>query len=108
MKNKNHIIESVQKQLFRYGIKSLNMDDIAYQLGISKKTLYQVVGNKESMVELTTENFVAEQQTVIEGICQQSKDNIRELIALTLHISEVSGQFSDSMIYDLKKVGMER
>ena len=35
----------------RYGIKSVTMDDISRELGISKKTLYQHVDNKAELIQ---------------------------------------------------------
>ena len=35
----------------RYGIRSITMDEIAAQLGISKKTIYQFFTDKDAMVE---------------------------------------------------------
>jgi len=40
------IIEKVQALYFKYGIKSVTMDDVARELGMSKKTLYQYVSDK--------------------------------------------------------------
>ena len=102
MKDKNHIIKRVQEQFFRFGIKSLSMDEIAHQLGISKKTLYEMVSNKESLVELVITAFFEEQRSAIEGICRQATSPIQELFDLTRHISGVSGRLSESMMHDLK------
>lgn len=103
MQNRKSIIENVQKQFFRYGIKSLRMEDIASQLRISKKTLYEIVENKEGLVELVANTFVEEQKTIVQKICQQSKGHIQELVAITKYISDLSKQLSDSIIHDLKK-----
>lgn len=103
MQNEKHIIESAQKQFFRYGIKSLGMDEIANQLGISKKTLYEIVGNKENLIELVTEDFIAEQKAVVEKINLHSKGQVQELMALMEYVLDLSKKVSDSMTYDLKK-----
>lgn len=52
------------------GFKSVTMDDIANELGISKKTIYQHFANKTELVEASTLNLF---ETISEGI-----DNIRE------------------------------
>lgn len=44
-------IEKVQDLFLENGAKSLTMDDIAKELGISKKTLYQKYKNKEALLE---------------------------------------------------------
>ena len=44
------IIKGAEGLFLRYGIKSVTMDDVASRLGISKKTLYQVVENKSDLI----------------------------------------------------------
>ena len=40
----------------KYGIKSVTMDDVAHELGISKKTLYQFVCDKTELVQKVVEH----------------------------------------------------
>lgn len=46
------IIKRAYSLFQKMGIKSVSMDDIAKDSGISKKTLYEQVGNKEKLVAL--------------------------------------------------------
>lgn len=44
------------KELFqRYGLRPVTMDDIAKELGVSKKTLYKYFANKEELVSHTVD-----------------------------------------------------
>lgn len=44
------------KELFqRYGLRPVTMDDIAKELGVSKKTLYKFFANKEELVSHTVD-----------------------------------------------------
>ena len=45
------ILKKVSSLYNRYGIRSITMDDVAKELCISKKTLYQFVSDKEDLVE---------------------------------------------------------
>jgi AcrR family transcriptional regulator len=47
---KSRILEKGTELFFRYGVKTVTMDAIAAELGISKKTIYQHFPDKESMV----------------------------------------------------------
>ncbi|MEO0005935.1 MAG: hypothetical protein RJA20_131, partial [Bacteroidota bacterium] len=51
----------------RLGIKSVTMDDVARELGISKKTLYTFVDNKDDLVK-----------QVVESYCEQKKKDHSE------------------------------
>ena len=54
---KDRIIETASEAFTAHGIKSITMDDIAASLGISKRTLYEVFQDKESLL---THAFLAE------------------------------------------------
>lgn len=54
----------------RQGIKHLTMDDIASQLGISKKTIYQFYKDKDALVTAVV-NFELEEQALK---CQKTQD----------------------------------
>ena len=45
-----NILQKVRELYMKYGIKSITMDDVALELGISKKTLYQYVTDKDDLV----------------------------------------------------------
>ena len=47
MEVKERILVKADELFCRYGIRSVSMDDIAGQLGMSKKTLYQFFADKE-------------------------------------------------------------
>ena len=45
-----NILLKVRELYMKYGIKSITMDDVASEIGISKKTLYQFVTDKDELV----------------------------------------------------------
>lgn len=47
---KEHIIDRTMQMFVAQGIKSVRMDDIAQQLGVSKRTLYEMFGDKEELL----------------------------------------------------------
>lgn len=48
---RERIIETAVEAFSAHGIKSITMDDIATSLGISKRTLYEVFSDKETLLE---------------------------------------------------------
>lgn len=50
---KEKIIEKSSKLFLNLGFKSVTMDDIANEMGISKKTIYQYFATKTKLVEAT-------------------------------------------------------
>jgi AcrR family transcriptional regulator len=45
------LYEPIKELFYSYGLKNLSMDELSHKLGISKKTLYTFVKNKEELVE---------------------------------------------------------
>lgn len=57
MTQKERIVAQAMQMFVSEGIKSVRMDDIARQLGVSKRTLYEFFGDKESLLYLAMEHF---------------------------------------------------
>lgn len=62
MEVKDRILEKANALFRKYGIKSITMDEIASQLGISKKTIYQYFADKEELVSSIMEEKIRESQ----------------------------------------------
>lgn len=57
---KQVIIKRATEDFIRYGFKSFTMDDLANELGMSKKTLYEYYKSKNDLVEACLESFLAD------------------------------------------------
>lgn len=66
------ILHKAGEMFLTYGVKSVTMDDLAHELGISKKTIYEYYSNKETLVDETT-NFVFD--CVAKELKQYIEDN---------------------------------
>lgn len=69
--------------LMKNGVKNLTMDTIARQLGISKRTLYEVFDSKDAMVEDVLTRMYNEEQQQIRRAAKES-DNVMEAMAFGL------------------------
>ena len=54
---KEFILDQAGKLYQRYGIRNVTMDDVARELGISKKTLYQYFTDKEELVSQFVDSY---------------------------------------------------
>lgn len=79
------------------------MDDISRKLGMSKKTLYQHVGNKEDLVRHVIQKFIGIQHEVITSIIKGSSDAIEEYLDLSRHFLNTLRQMKPTITYDLQK-----
>jgi peptide/nickel transport system substrate-binding protein/oligopeptide transport system substrate-binding protein len=57
VETRNRIREQAKQLYFKYGIRSVSMDDIAVGLGMSKKTIYQYFADKDELVEQFLNNI---------------------------------------------------
>ena len=54
------IIKTAYDHLFTYGYKALTLDDLARELGVSKKTLYVHFRSKDELIEAVLDGFASE------------------------------------------------
>lgn len=87
----------------RFGIKSMTMDDIARQLGISKKTLYQFVSDKNDLVLKVMQSIVDREKEITQMMCDRYSNAIDMLFELSKDVSQKFGQIHPSINYDLQK-----
>ncbi|MDN3619563.1 TetR/AcrR family transcriptional regulator [Polaribacter undariae] len=48
--SKELVFEKTEKLLLSYGVKGWNMNDLAKECNMSKRTLYKIIGNKEDLL----------------------------------------------------------
>lgn len=97
------ILERVRELFFKYGVRSVSIEDICRDLGISKKKLYQHVNSKNEMVakllELERQNFeIIFDRHNFDGI-----NAIDILLTVSREVGERFWDVSPSMTFDLKK-----
>jgi AcrR family transcriptional regulator len=76
---KETIINRATSLFLTLGFKSVTMDDIANDLGMSKKTIYNYFDNKISLVEAATTHLFKKIRDGIKDIKRKSLDPITEL-----------------------------
>lgn len=97
------ILEKSRELFFRYGLRNVTMDDIAKELGISKKTLYNHFDKKKSIVRKVTELYLACQSEQSKKLALESNDAIHELIALIHHINSTFESLDVRIVHDMQK-----
>lgn len=92
-------------ELFRrFGIRSITMDDIAKQLGVSKKTIYLHYPDKDELVIAITKLNISRHFNEVEKCCGPASINaIAEMFAVNNSVGEMIRSFNPIMFYDLQK-----
>lgn len=86
-----------------YGFKSVTMDDIAEEMGISKKTIYANFSTKSKLVEATTLHVLVQIADGIDLILKEKKDPITELFEIKKFTSTLLKGEKTSPQYQLEK-----
>ena len=80
---KNRIISGAESLFLAYGVKSITMDEVAKNLGVSKKTIYQHVSDKDELVTLAVKSSMENQESQVDLIHATAKDPIDEVLKLS-------------------------
>ena len=103
MEIKERIIAKAREQFFRYGIKSVTMDDIARELGISKKTIYQHFEDKDAIVHQLMMAEMEQDKCEWEDL-DKNTDNVIERIVKSMEImKQAFAEINPSAFFDIKK-----
>jgi TetR/AcrR family transcriptional regulator, cholesterol catabolism regulator len=99
-----HRIQEQAKTLFmKYGMRSVSMDDIAGELGMSKKTIYQYFADKDELVDAVVNQDIRDMQSDCNFCFNEAADAIEEIF---LTMDRILGHFRDlnpMLLYDLQK-----
>jgi len=101
---KVHIIRTAGELFFRLGIRSVSIDDICHELGMSKKTFYVYFPSKdeliEQMLQANIDYITAKMQALLE------LNDFRQLVKAFLKHQEAEKndvRRVPQLVYDLKK-----
>ncbi len=100
---RDEIISRSEQLFLRLGIRSITMEDMSRELGISKKTLYQHFENKDALVEAVISTHVAREREIMDGICGSSADAMDEIRNIGAFITATIEDVSPSALFDLQK-----
>ena len=99
----NHILEKILSLYSRLGIRSITMDDISRELGMSKKTLYQLFSDKNELVSRVLELEMELNKDYMEEDRESDANSIDELIQVNQKIHSIVSSHNPAFYFDLKK-----
>jgi len=97
------LITSVAQLFMRLGIKSLTMDEIARQLGISKKTLYKYASDKKELVTKAVQLAIDEEECALSEMHKAEGTAIDKIFAINTMVSEKLQSIQPAVIFDMQK-----
>lgn len=100
---KERIITTATEAFTSNGIKCITMDDIATKLGISKRTLYEVFADKESLLRECILKVQTDRDRYLQEIYEQSHNVLEVILAVFQKSIEVFHQTNKRFFEDIKK-----
>jgi len=97
------ILEASSQLYMKHGIRSVSMDDLARQLGISKKTIYQYYENKDTLVTAVVISHVEKEREEVEKILSSSENAIDQMEQIARMALRTLAEVSSGTMFDLQK-----
>ncbi len=103
VETKEIILNAAHILFFKYGIKSVTMDDIAKHLGMSKKTIYQFFPDKNEVVKSVFKETMLTNKCEFQEITLKSRNAIEEIFEIIKHMENMFTKMNPNLFYDLQK-----
>jgi AcrR family transcriptional regulator len=97
------ITEKAQELFFRYGLKSVTMDDIATHLGMSKKTIYQYYTDKDALVDAVVQKEIDNDVIECAGHRQKCENAVHEVFLALDMMQEMMSTMNPVIIFEMQK-----
>jgi len=89
--------------MFQTGVKHVTMDDLANQLGISKKTIYQYYKDKDALVSSVVEIELANHVLFCNESVLSADNAVHEIFLLMRVIQEMFNRMNPLALFEIEK-----
>ena len=100
---KERILVKSAELFLRYGIRSITMDEIAVQMGVSKKTIYQFFADKDDLVADVVEKLITHNEEECSQCTIRAENAIHEIFIALNELEEILKGMNPLIMYDLEK-----
>ena len=103
MDTRLRILQEAGTLFSKFGIRSITMDSIATELGVSKRTLYEIFKDKDDLVFQTITEGLKRHKIVCQTKISKSSNVVEAIFSIIKLNSETFGKLNPLFIQDLKK-----
>ncbi|MBK7500287.1 MAG: TetR/AcrR family transcriptional regulator [Ignavibacteriales bacterium] len=103
MEEKDKIIEQIEDKLFKEGFYKTTMDEVASELGMSKKTIYKFFPSKDDLVMAIAKHFMNVMKSKIVPALNTDKNAIEKLAELINILATASDKISTKRMEEMKR-----
>jgi AcrR family transcriptional regulator len=102
------IVSAARRHFFSHGFRSVNMDDLAEELGMSKKTLYASFASKTDLLRAVLLDKFRSIESDLQGITtENSPDVLRSLQQLLACVQRHAEEIQPPFVRDLRREAPE-
>lgn len=86
---RNRILDRAELQLWEQGVRGMRVDDLARDIGISKRTLYEEISSKEEMAREALARRLERTRAAIDAIAARKRDEVKQLREIAKLLNEL-------------------
>ncbi|MFN5337994.1 MAG: TetR/AcrR family transcriptional regulator [Bacteroidota bacterium] len=103
METRQRILDVATEQFARFGVRTITMEDLARQVGISKKTIYQEFEDKKDLVKEVFARILEEDRRRLAFIAEQGDGVIEHLVQTSKMMRERLTSINPLVILEVQK-----
>ncbi len=103
METRQRILEIAMAQFARFGVRTITMEDLARQAGISKKTIYQEFEDKKDLVKAVFAAILEQDRKRLAFILEQGDGVIEHLVQTSKMMRERLTSINPLVILEVQK-----
>jgi len=96
-------VKKAHELFMRYGVRSVSMDEVANQLGMSKKTIYQFYADKDALVEDVIDIEINNSQSQCSQHKNKSENAVHEIFMAMDMLLELLTKMNPTVIFDMER-----
>lgn len=100
---KERILAETERLFWKYGVRSVTMEDIAKTLGISKKTIYQHFADKEQILYQVMRDKMTKNQSEMACGPFKAENPVEEILYVLTMLQKHADQVSPNLLIDIKR-----
>jgi AcrR family transcriptional regulator len=100
---RERIIDGASQMFMTYGIKSVTMDSLANQFGISKRTIYEVFSDKDELLMAVLKRMATKQKELVKRVLDESENSMVAIFRMLEMNRDNFQSMSPAFQADLKK-----
>lgn len=97
------ILNRARDVFFMYGLKSISMNDLARESGISKRRIYTFFSDKNELIERLVDSLIEEQRVILSESREKAKDAVDEVLLQSEAAVEFLSKVSPRFFLELQK-----